>query len=111
MCKPGANSYVCQSACPGATCWTCAGLRVRFDQPIKLRKFYTMNAPHATDHIYDFTTGSSSGFEVWSGSWFQPTALTGLVDDFTVQLNLTYIEPQSNSSQLVNKRPTPRVLK
>jgi hypothetical protein len=48
---------------------------------------------------------------VWSGSWFQPTALTGLVDDFTVQLNLTYIEPQSNSSQLVNKRPTPRVLK
>lgn len=133
---------------------------------IHLRKFYSMNAPLATDHIYDFTTGSvrpvhkqsircllfiipsptdcllckqPSGFEVWTGtagvggSWYQPTALTGLIDEYTylhkqvchfrvcvdrqllandrVQLNLTYIEPQTNTSRLVNKRPTPRVLK
>jgi hypothetical protein len=116
----GSNSYVCSSKCPGATCWTCAGVRVRFDQPIKLRHFYQMDAPAATEHIYDFTKGGISGFEVWSAnatdgysdlSWWQPTALTNLVDDYTVQLNLTWIEPQNNRSRLVNSRPTPRVLK
>ena len=116
----GSNSYVCSSKCPGATCWTCAGVRVRFDQPIMLRHFYQMDAPAATEHIYDFTKGGISGFEVWSAnatdgfsdlSWWQPTALTSLVDEYTIQLNLTYIEPQNNRSRLVNSRPTPRVLK
>lgn len=84
----GGDSYVCS----GNT-WTCGGIRVRFDQPIRIRDFYSP-APLTPRNFYGFVSSASSGFEAWestnvtSSTWWQPVVLSGLADAYTVQLNV-----------------------
>jgi len=82
----------------------CGGIRVTFDQPIKLRGFYAP-VPVVTpaERMYGFVTGSASGMELWKDGnasaplgWFQPAAITGILEDgVTLQLNATWI-PATN---------------
>lgn len=83
----------------------CAGIRVAFDQPISIRPFYAPVAPSVTlqgRDAYGWVTGAASGFELfwgpggpgnYTGGWLQPVALTGLRDAYTLQLNVTWINP------------------
>ena len=39
--------FYCSGVCVGGV-WTCAGVKVKFDQKISLRNFYTMDSPTDT---------------------------------------------------------------
>lgn len=79
----------------GGQGWICAGIRVRFDQPVSIRGFYNPGAAGsppldgaAPVNYYGFLTGAASGFELWQSAdvtpdtWWQPAALTGLRDAY-----------------------------
>lgn len=89
----GGNSYVCEGGQ-----WTCGGIRVRFDQPIRVRDFYAPQ-PWAPRNYYGFSSSASSGFEAFESvnvtatTWWQPLVLSGLADPYTAQLNVTWIGP------------------
>lgn len=74
-----------------------------------------MDAEEQTLQVYDFTTGSASGFELLTMDadnnpvYGQPAALTALLDEFTVQLNVTWIEPASFDPG--DPVPTPSLLR
>jgi len=97
----GANSYVCEG-----TAWFCAGIRVTFDTPVRLRGFYAPTADPATRRAYDFARGAESGFRVFASNnataWWQPVALGGISPDGrTVTMNLTWIAPGARAAPTV----------
>ena len=96
----GSNSYVCEG-----TQWSCGGVRIVFDQPVRLRGFYSPNAGAPATGIYDWRTGATSGFHLWqdatAGAWWQPATLTASSDPYVVVLNTTWIGPASSTPTIV----------
>jgi len=91
----GANSYVCASTGQ----FGCGGIRLRFDRPVALRSFFVPPPAAATDAVYGFAQGASSGFALAQngslGAWSQPVVLTSVsADGLTAQLNVTWIGPE-----------------
>ena len=97
----GGGSYVCTG-----TTWTCAGVRVTFDAPVRLRAFYRPGDTSATEGAYGFVQGAPSGMELWqdesAGAWTQRVPITAIsADGRTVTLNTTWIGPKSRTPTLL----------
>ena len=90
----GSNSYVCTGGQ-----WTCGGVQITFDSPVRIRSFYNPVNPITTDeNMYGFVQGSNSGFELRQDmtptAWTQSVPLVSIsADGLTVQLNTTWIGP------------------
>jgi hypothetical protein len=90
----GSNSYVCTGGQ-----WTCGGVQITFDSPVRMRSFYNPANPITTDtNTYGFVQGSNSGFELRQDmtptAWTQTVPLVSISSDgLTVQLNTTWIGP------------------
>jgi hypothetical protein len=92
----GAGSYVCNDA----GTFACGGVRLTFDRPVGVRRFYAPPPPGDVTRVYAFETGAASGFAVAgaaadpAAAWSQPATLTGVsADGLTVTLNVTFIGP------------------
>jgi hypothetical protein len=97
--QTGAQSYVCSSGAKGP--FLCGGVRLTFDQPVKVRDFFAAVPVESAVGYYGFASGASSGLDLWSdanttsgASWVQPSVLTSIsADGLTLQLNTTWIAP------------------
>jgi hypothetical protein len=94
----------------GSPPFVCAGIRLSFSSPVRMRNFFNP-VPYGDtlsgQDAYGFLTGASNGFELLytnpanaNVTWFQPVSLTSISPDgLTVQLNVTWINPSGAPPQ------------